>query len=98
MNYLKEANVSDETFAIMIEENGKDIIDNLYMSSENMIKVINYLRLIGVKVIDELLYYEISIFTIPYEDVISKFDKVDIKETVYYINEDYVYIENILYN
>ena len=70
-----------------LNENPSNVYD-LSINKEECIKIITYLKLIGIKNIDELLLNYLGIFFKTKEEVVELFSKKDLEETVNLINLD----------
>ncbi len=94
MNYLIDLGVSKETLNKIIEVNGTTIILSIECNEESITNIINYLKYIGIKNIDDLLIYEIDFFLNKFEDVKKKLRMENVQD-IYNINRDFTYIEKI---
>ena len=64
-------------------------------NQEECIKIIEYLRKIGITCINELLIYEIDLFKKDLDYIIKKISKFNIPVFVNIVNDEYTAIENI---
>lgn len=94
MNYLLELGINKNSLEKIINHNGEAIYFSIESNVENITNIINYLKSINIKNIDELLIYEIDFFLNNYEDIKNKITKYDI-DKINNINNDCTYIENI---
>lgn len=94
MNYLMDLGIKQETIDRIIELNSGAIIITFECNEENITNIINYLRYVGIKNIDDLLIYETDFFLKDFEEVKRKIRREDY-ETIYNINQDWIYIEEI---
>ena len=88
MDFLKEFAVSEETIIKIEKYNERTMIFNFICSKDEVIKNIEYLKSIGIKVIDLLLIYRLELFMIDSNKVKEAFDNYDITTLVQLINED----------
>ena len=88
MNYLRDLGISSETITKIKEYNDEDLIYNFLFQKENTIKLIKFLKKIGVTVIDKLLIYRLEFFTKDYDEILKSFDQYEQKVLVELINED----------
>ena len=88
MDFLKEFDVSEETIIKIEKYNERTMIFNFICSKDEVIKNIEYLKSIGIKVIDLLLIYRLELFIIDSNKVKEAFDNYDITTLVQLINED----------
>lgn len=94
MKYLIELGINQETINKIIETNSESISMSFECNQENITNIINYLRYIGIKNIDQLLIYEVDFFLKDFEEVKKIIRREDL-ETIYNINKDWTYIEEI---
>lgn len=88
MDFLKEFGISEETIIKIENHNERTIIFNFICSKDEVIKNIEYLKSIGIKVIDLLLIYRLELLMIESDKVKKAFDNYDISTLVQLINED----------
>ncbi len=94
MNYLMNLGFSEEIINKIIKQNGDAIIPSFECNKDNIVNIINYLKYIGIRNIDQLLVYEVDLFLKDYEEIKKKI-RVEDFETIYNINNDWIYVENI---
>lgn len=70
-----------------LKENQSNVYD-LSVNKEECVKIITYLKLIGIKVIDELLLNSLGLFFKTKEEVTQLFIKHDLNKIVELINMD----------
>ena len=87
---------------------GKDLIENLMnnleydevlclaCNHENVKKIIDFFKIIGIQNIDELLLNRYYIFLKDSDSIINKFDNIDLVNIVLKINDSYEYIDEII--
>lgn len=95
INFLKEANISDEVIIEILKNNNEGSIFNLSCNEDDAIKIINYMREIGITNIDNLLIYRIDIFILIFKQFIKRISRFNIPVLVNLINEDYTNIDII---
>ncbi len=88
MDFLKELNFPTEVIKKIKAYNDKSLIFNFICSKKNVIKNIDYLRNIGVEVIELLLIYRLELFLIDNSMLIKSFENFEIATLVKLINED----------
>ena len=88
MDFLKELNFPTEVIKKIKDYNDKSLIFNFICSKKNVIKNIDYLRNIGVEVIELLLIYRLELFLIDNSMLIKSFENFEISTLVKLINED----------
>lgn len=94
IDFLKDCYISNDTLKIMNEKYPAELFD-LNCNKKEIVKIINYLRSIGVSNIDELLIYETHLFYKTKSWIESRFSNYNINELVSKINENYEEIEII---
>ena len=60
IDFLKDANITDDTIIEIMKNNNEASLFNLSCNDEDAIQIINYMRGIGITNIDELLIYRID--------------------------------------
>jgi len=79
----------------MLSTNSNVIVDSLVVSSDNCIKVIRYLREIGITNIEDLLLYRIDLFIQRLSKVKERIEKMDIPKLVDSVNDNCFMIDMI---
>lgn len=93
MEFLKDYGISDSIIEKMIDKYDDSLL-SLFISEEyNVGVVIEYLRAIGVNVIDELLLNRIELFYIDVIKIKKSFDRFETDKLVDSINKDISYID-----
>ena len=95
IDFLKDANITDDTIIEIMKNNNEASLFNLSCNDEDAIEIIKYMRNIGVTNIDELLIYRIDIFFLTFEQFIKRLSKFNIPALVNHINDDYANIDII---
>lgn len=88
MDFLRELGISDDIIHRMEMANDRALTFNFICSKDNVVKNIEYLRDIGVEVIELLLIYRIEFFLIEHNKLKNKFDSFEVSALVQLINED----------
>lgn len=96
IEFLKEANISDDIIDLIKQNNSDNAIYTLYCNQDECMKIISYFHKIGINSINELLINEIEIFYKIASDVIKEFSKYDINALVNVLNKNYHIIEEII--
>ena len=94
MNYLINLRINEENLNKIIEINDEAIILSIECNEENITNIINYLRYIGIKNIEDLLIYEIDFFLNDFEEIKKKLRRENAID-IYNINTNYTYIEKL---
>ena len=95
MKFLLDLGIKEKTIDSLIKKYDETILDIVKIESDNVEEVINYFKEIGIKVIEELLVLDITIFTKDIDFIKEVFSKKDIAETVKLINQDITYITTL---
>ena len=95
MDFLLDEGFTKEFISELSNKYDEGIIDQFILDSYNVIEVINYMKEIGIKRIDELLLTHIGVFLKDIDRVKRSFNKHDINEIVKEINEDVFNIEKV---
>lgn len=96
MEFLKELNISNETLEKVRSLNGSSIDIDFNCNSKEIIKIINYLKNIGIENIDGLLVEETDIFLNKFNDIKDKIENYGLSKAVNEINNDLVAVEDIM--
>lgn len=94
IDFLLECNISEETLDELYDMHSFQLFD-LSCNSEEIIKIINYLRNIGIVNIEELLINETELFYKSKKWIESKISKYNISDFVSKVNNNYEDIEII---
>ncbi|MBQ8534783.1 MAG: hypothetical protein IJ463_03770 [Bacilli bacterium] len=95
MNFLLDLGIKQNTINSIKTKYDEGVIDNFRVEEDNVEEVINYFREIGIVDIDNLLIFDLTIFTKDIDYVKECFNKHNLKEVVKSINEDITYITKI---
>lgn len=79
----------------IIENNSIQMFEALVINETECIKIISYLRKIGIKTIKELLVYRTDLFLNTFKKIETTFQNIDIT-LINKINEDYSYVDTLL--
>ncbi len=96
LNFLKKYGVNEETIKDIENTYDENILYAINSNELEIVKIIDFMKEIGINVIDELLVYNINFFLHKYSEVINKFSKFNLEETKEKINNDYMYINEIM--
>ena len=88
IDFLKRCNISTYTIKELSKKYSSQLF-NLNCNQDECIKVIEYLREIGINNVEELLINKIHLFYETKEDLIKLFSKHNILDLVQRINADY---------
>ena len=95
IDFLKNENILEETISYLNKYYDNTSLMNLYYNKSDCIKIIKYMKSIGINNIDQLLMYKLDLFVKSFEyfhELISKFNISDIVEL---INNDCTVIDEI---
>lgn len=95
MNFLLDLGIKQNTINSIKTKYDEGVIDNFRVEEDNVEEVINYFREIGIVDIDNLLIFDLTIFTKDIDYVKECFNKHNLKEVVKSINEDITFITKI---
>lgn len=90
MKFLLECGFNTEDIEEIIKNNQESIIRNVELNKDNVIKVVNYLKEIGVgmNIIKDLFIYQIGIFHRTKEEIQSVFDEYEMDSILKSMNYD----------
>lgn len=95
MDFLIEKGFNKNFIDELINTYDRSTLEMFKLEEANVIEIIDYLKGIGIKNIDELLINYIEIFISTREKIQSAFEKYDVKKIVDSINENIKNIERI---
>lgn len=94
MKFLEEE--FDEVLVDNLREKYEEsILEEFELNRDNVLKVIDYLKDIGIEEVDELIRYRIELFTQDIDNVIKAFNTDNMGDLVESINEDITNIDKI---
>ena len=80
-----------------IKSNNSDAnVYNLSCNQYEVLRIVEFLKSLGVKNIGVLLSYKINLFFMTLEEVMRLFDREDVNLVVDRINTNYMYIDTLL--
>ncbi len=88
MQFLLDAGFKTDVIGDIEEENEPSLVFALLCNKDNVSKIIEYFRTIGIEKIEELLINKLEIFLVDYDSLLMSFDNYDIPTLVQLINED----------
>lgn len=91
MEFIKELNIDENTLKKIIEQNGEAIIYTLETNKKDIKEIIDYIKKIGIKPINELLIYEFDFFLMDINKIKNKLNNELIED----INNDYISVEEL---
>lgn len=95
IDFLIECGINRKTITEIKNKYNESTLFDLSCNEDDCLKIIKYLKEIGIKNIDELLIYEIDIFKLPFIELVKKFGKFNVPLFVSFINDDISAISNI---
>ncbi len=95
IDFLKKTNINEDILIEIIKNNNPSALSSLSINEEECIKIINYMKEIGLTCIDELLINRIDLFLSSFDKFIKKLSKFNIPVLVQLVNTDYATIDII---
>ena len=95
IDFLSQVGISQKTINEIKNKNTNSTLFDLSCNEDDCLKIIKYLKELGIKNIDELLIYEIDVFKLPFIELVKKFGNFNIPLFVSFINDDVTAIENV---
>lgn len=95
MNFLLEYGIKKETIEKIKEIKDDSEVFYCLTQKDNVTKVINYLRSINVKNIDDILLNRLELFYVPVNKIKESFEKYNINVLVQLLNEDINILNNV---
>lgn len=94
IDFLKDCNVDDDTLEEMYKKYSTELFD-LNCNKREIVKIIEYLRNLGITNVSDLLVYETGLFYKSLNWIENKFSSIDTVDLVSKINDNYEEIEII---
>jgi hypothetical protein len=88
MQFLIDAGFKTDVIGDIEEKNEPSVVFDFLCNKDNVSKIIEYFKSIGIEKIDELLVNKIEIFLVDYDSLLISFDNYDIPTLAQLINED----------
>ena len=95
LEFLKDYGIEDSVILEIEKVNTSTNIYNLNCNEYDAGKIINFLRELGVRCINQLLVNKIELFFFRYDDVKRLFYKYDLYKLVELINQDYNIVDKL---
>lgn len=95
IDFLKKINIKEDVLIEIIKNNNPSALSSLSINEDECLKIINYMREIGIACIDELLINRIDLFLSSFDKFIKKLSKFNIPVLVQLVNTDYATIDII---
>ena len=95
IDFLKEVGISKRTIKEIESNNTNSSLFDLSCNNINCLKIVLYLKEIGILNIDNLLINKIDLFKMDYQELVKKFSKFNIPVFISLVNDDIEVIENI---
>lgn len=95
IDFLKKTNINEDILIEIIKNNNPSALSSLSINEEECVKIINYMKEIGLACIDELLINRIDLFLSSFDKFIKKLSKFNIPVLVQLVNTDYATIDII---
>lgn len=88
MDFLLDKGISRRVITEIEEYNDDSLVYNFICNENNVVKVLDYFKKIGISSIERMLVYKLEVFLIDYKKIIKAFDNYDVSVLVQLINED----------
>ena len=95
IDFLKQMDVKENVLIEIIKNNNPSALSSLVINEDESLKIINYMKEIGLTCIDELLINRIDLFLSSFEKFVKKLSKFNIPVLVQLVNTDYATIDII---
>lgn len=94
-NYLIDLGFDLNTIELIKENNSLPLYEALIFNEYECIKIISYLRKLGITCIKELLIYRIDLFISSYDEVLNLFKNVN-QDIINSINKNYFLVDELI--
>ena len=95
IDFLKKINIKEDVLIEIIKNNNPSSLSSLSVNEDECLKIINYMKEIGLTCIDDLLINRIDVFLSSFDKFIKKLSKFNIPVLVQLVNTDYATIDII---
>lgn len=95
MEFLTLCNISNATIDKIIDNNSQSLLNDVSCNGEECIKIIEYMKELNIKCIDDLLINYLSIFLMDLEKFVKRISKLNVPYFVDCLNKDICTIEFI---
>ena len=95
IEFLKDENISDETISYLNKFYDNTSLADLLDNKNDCLRIIKYMKSIGINSIEQLLMYKLDMFVKSYEYFYELINKLNINEFVELLNNDYTIIDEI---
>ena len=95
IDFLKQVDIKEEVLIEIVKNNNPSSLSSLSINEEECLKIINYMKEMGLTCIDELLINRIDLFLSSFNKFIKKLSKFNIPALVQLVNTDYATIDII---
>lgn len=95
MDFLTLCNISDTTINKIIDNNSQSLLSDVSCNGGECMKIIEYMKELNIKCIDDLLINYLSIFLMDLEKFVKRLSKLNVPYFVQCLNEDIDTIEFI---
>jgi len=93
IDFLKKCGITDLVINEIINVNSSTNLYNFSCNQDEIIKIIGFLKEIGVNCIEQLLVYRIDMFFVSLDKFKKIYIKEDVNSFVREVNEDYTVID-----
>ena len=95
IDFLKQVDIKEEVLIEIVKNNNPSSLSSLSINEEECLKIINYMKEMGLTCIDELLINRIDLFLSSFDKFVKKLSKFNIPILVQLTNTDYATIDII---
>ncbi len=95
IDFLKQVDIKEEVLIEIVKNNNPSSLSSLSINEEECLKIINYMKEMGLTCIDELLINRIDLFLSSFDKFVKKLSKFNIPVLVQLTNTDYATIDII---
>ena len=95
IDFLKQVDIKEEVLIEIVKNNNPSSLSSLSINEEECLKIINYMKEMGLTCIDELLINRIDLFLSSFDKFVKKLSKFNIPVFVQLVNTDYATIDII---
>lgn len=88
IDFLRDYGISNDTLLEMTKKYNEALLFDLSCNEDDCLKILSYMKEIGIKNVDQILLYRIDPFMMTFESFVKKLGKCNVMVLVDLINND----------
>ena len=95
IDFLKKVGFDDDNIKDIISRNNESSLFDLSCDEENCLRIVTYMKDIGIDNVVDIMIYKIDVFFMDFEEFVKRMGKFNIPVVVDLINSDYSVVDDI---